>query len=224
MVKDEGGKPLTGDFGCSSVVGILLYFSGGFFTDIFYAVNCVDRYILYPKHSHEFQLNRIGQYLKATRDRCLVLNPSTELNIDCYHDTGFSVMYGHENATDTACVKRRTGYKITVSDFPVVCKSKLQTGTAILHMEVKIISISYICRELIPKTDMVDILGKSVGIHFMDAKINLSMLKDNSGALVLVEPLTPQFTPRSKNYATKTIWFLEKIFKEGIKPINIGTI
>ena len=41
--------------------------------------------------------------------------------------------------------------------------------------------------------------------------IKVSVNEDNLGSLVLAETLPPQFTPRSKYYATKTIWFREEI-------------
>ncbi len=53
--------------------------------------------------------------------------------------------------------------------------------------------------------------------------MNISVHEDNSGALVLAETLPPQFTPRSKYYATKTIWFREEIHKRGIKLKKIET-
>ncbi len=53
--------------------------------------------------------------------------------------------------------------------------------------------------------------------------MNVSVHEDNSGALVLAETLPPQFTPRSKYYATKTIWFHEKFHKHGIKLKKIET-
>ena len=43
-----------------------------------------------------------------------------------------------------------------------------------------------------------------------DMNMNVSVHEDNSGALVLAETLPPQFTPRSKYYATKTIWFVRR--------------
>ncbi len=43
--------------------------------------------------------------------------------------------------------------------------------------------------------------------------MNVSIYEANSGALVLVKTLPPQYTPRSKYYAIKTIWFCEEIFK-----------
>ena len=42
-------------------------------------------------------------------------------------------------------------------------------------------------------------------------------------ALILAQTLPPQFTPRSKYYASKTIWFREEINKHGIKLLKIAT-
>ncbi len=53
--------------------------------------------------------------------------------------------------------------------------------------------------------------------------MNVLVHEDNSGALVLAETLPPQFTPRSKYYATKTIWFREEFHKHGIKLKKIET-
>ncbi len=54
--------------------------------------------------------------------------------------------------------------------------------------------------------------------------MQLSVHEDNSGALVLAKTLPPQFTPRSKYYAIKTIWFCEEIVKRGIRLLKIDTI
>ena len=47
--------------------------------------------------------------------------------------------------------------------------------------------------------------------------------KDNAGALILSRTLPPKFTSRSKYYATKTIWFCEKINKMNIALLKIAT-
>ncbi len=65
-------------------------------------------------------------------------------------------------------------------------------------------------RELILIMDMVQSL---LGIPAGDVNMRVSVLEDNSGALMLAKILPPQFTPRSKYYATKTIWFREEIHK-----------
>ncbi|EJK57953.1 hypothetical protein THAOC_21961 [Thalassiosira oceanica] len=40
---------------------------------------------------------------------------------------------------------------------------------------------------------------------------------------VLAETIPPQYTPRSKHYHTKTIWFREEIQKRSIKLLKIAT-
>jgi hypothetical protein len=60
LVKDADGELAHGGFSYSSVVGMLLYLSGHTHPDISYAVNCCDRYMFCPKHSHELALKRIG--------------------------------------------------------------------------------------------------------------------------------------------------------------------
>jgi hypothetical protein len=74
-------------------------------------------------------------------------------------------------------------------------------------MEAEIIALSACCRELFPIIDMVTSLMKSVNLPIGKTTMNVSMYKDNSGALVLAKTLLPQFTPQSKYYTIKTIWF-----------------
>ena len=225
LVKDADGELAHGGFSYSSVVGMLLYLSGHTRPDIAYAVNCCARYMFCPRHSHELALKRIGRYLKQTADRGMVMNPSTDLcKIDAYPDADFAGMYGHEKPTDPSCVKSRSGFVITFADVPILWQSKLQTETALSTMEAEIIALAACCRELFPIIDMVEALTTSVHLPIGETTMNLSVHEDNSGALVLAKTLPPQFTPRSKYYASKTIWFREEIHKRGIKLLKIDTV
>ena len=223
LVKDEDGAAASEGFSYSSVVGMLLYLSGHTRPDITYAVNCCARYMFCPKHSHELALKRIGRYLKNTASRGMVINPTRELCIDAYPDADFAGMYGHEKPTDPACAKSRSGFVIVFAGVPVMWQSKLQTETALSTMEAEIIALAACMRELIPIMDLVKELVGAVGIPVGDVNMKVSVHEDNSGALVLAEMLPPQFTPRSKYYATKTIWFREEIHKRGIKLLKIDT-
>ena len=78
-------------------------------------------------------------------------------------------------------------------------------------------------RELIPIIDMVQSLAVAEGRQTGVVNMKVSVNEDNLGALVLAETLPPQFTPRSKYYATKTIWFREEINKRGIKLLKFDT-
>ena len=164
LVKDEDGEQGSGDFNYASVVGMLLYLSGHSRPDIAYAVNCAARYMFSPRHSHELALKRIGRYLKATREKGLILNPSQDFKINCYPDADFAGLYGYEQVTDPTCVKSRTGFVITVSDCPVLWQSKLQSETALSTMEAEIVALAHSCRELFPIMDMVQVLGTAFGL------------------------------------------------------------
>ena len=91
-------------------------------------------------------------------------------------------------------------------------------------MESDIHALAHSCRELLPIIDITISLGKAVGMPIGDTKMNFSIHEDNAGALILAKTLPPQFTPRSKYYASKTIWFREEINTRGIKLFKIDTI
>ena len=225
LPKDADGEPASGMFSYSSVVGMLLYLSGHTRPDIAFAVNCCARYMFCPKRSHEMALKRLARYLKLTADRGLVLNPNSEVcKIDGYPDADFAGLYGVEKHDDPACVKSRTGFIITFADCPVLWVSKLQTETALSTMEAEIIALAHCCRELFPIIDITMSLGDAVGLPIGDTTLNVSVHEDNAGALVLAKTLPPAFTPRSKYYAIKTIWFREEIVKRGIKLLKIDTV
>jgi hypothetical protein len=87
-------------------------------------------------------------------------------------------------------------------------------------MEAKVIALGACMKEFIPIMDMVQSLAVVVRIPAGEVNMRVSVHEDNSGALVLAETLPPQFTPRSKYYATKTIWFCEEINRRGIKLLK----
>ena len=196
---------------------MMLYLSGHTQPDITYTVNCCARYMFCPKHSHKLALKRIGRYLKNTASCVMIINLTRELVIDAYPDADFSGMYGYEKPTDPACAKSCTGFVIVFAGVPVMWQSKPQNETALSTMEAEIISLATCMRELIPIMDMVQELAVAVGKSAGDVNMKVSVHEDNSGALVLAKTLPPQFTPCSKYYATKTIWFREEIHKRGIK-------
>jgi hypothetical protein len=225
LVRDEEGKTAYGDFNYSSVVGMLLYLSGHSRPDIAYAVNSSARYMFSPKHSHEIALKRLGRYLKATRDKGLILNPSSQtLKINCYPDADFAGMYGYEKNDDPACVKSRTGFVINIANCPVLWCSKLQQETATSTMQAEIIALAHSCWELLPIMDMVESMSSAVGLPSPETSMHVTIHEDNAGALILAQTLPPQFTPCSKFYALKTIWFHEQIVLQGIKLLKIDTI
>ncbi len=85
------------------------------------------------------------------------------------------------------------------------------------------------CRELLPIIALVDEIGVAVGIKKPDdndsnsSTMHVTIHEENSGALILATMPPPQFTPHSKNYAVKTIWFHEQINEKKIKIAPIDT-
>jgi hypothetical protein len=225
LTRDEDGEPCQGSFSDASVVGMMLYLDGHTRPDIAYAVNCCAQYMFAPKLVHEQALKRIGRYLKATRDKGLVLNPSGNLKVNAYPDADFAGMYGYLKITDPACVKSRTGFLITVSDCPMAWVSKLQTETAMSTMETEIIALAHCCRELCPVCDIIKEVCEVVGLKTDEmSSMHVSVHEDNAGALVLAETIPPVFTPQSKYYAIKTVWFREEIQKCGVRLLKIDSM
>ena len=60
---------------------------------------------------------------------------------------------------------------------------------------------------------MTNSLGEAIGLPIEYKTMNVPIHEDNAGALVLTRTLPPRFTPRSKFYAAKMIWFWEEINK-----------
>ncbi len=115
------------------------------------------------------------------------MNPlSNVCKIDTYPVADFAGMYGHEEHMDPACAKSWTGFIITFTDCPGLWKSKLQTKMA---MEAKNITLAACCRELFPIMDMVSSVTNSVKLPIGQTTMNVSIHKENLGALVLAKTL-----------------------------------
>ena len=224
LIRDEDGEPMEADFNYASVVGMMLYLSGHSRPDITYAVNCCARYMFLPRKRHEVAIKRIGRYLKATRDKGMILNPSSELRVDCYPDADFAGLYGYESPTDPSCVRSRTGFVITVANCPVLWVSRLQESTALSTMQAEVNALAHSCRELFPIMDLVEEVGAIVGLPTEDlTSMHVSIHEDNAGALALAQAKPPQFTASSKYYAIKTVWWRQECQRRGISILKIET-
>jgi hypothetical protein len=98
--KDEDGEAAHGEYSYPSVVGMPGYLQGHSRSDTNFATSQCARFIHCTKRSHEEALERIGQYLKATGDKGLILHPKSHkgwLYINCYIDADFTVLWGYED-------------------------------------------------------------------------------------------------------------------------------
>jgi hypothetical protein len=112
-------------------------------------------------------LERIGQYLKATGDKGLILHPKSHkgwLDIDCYVDADFAGLWGYEDKQDPSCVKSRTGYVIFIADCPVLWVSRLQTDIATSTMEAEYSALSTAMRDVLPIKMLATETSDNVGL------------------------------------------------------------
>ena len=84
--KDEDGEPPCCTFNYASVIGMLWYLYGHSRPDIGFAVSQAARFSFAPRRSHELALIRIGQYLKGTIDKGMILKPmsTNSFKMDAY--------------------------------------------------------------------------------------------------------------------------------------------
>ncbi|KAL7475493.1 hypothetical protein ACHAW6_001403 [Cyclotella cf. meneghiniana] len=82
---------------------MLFYLAGFSCPDSAYALNSCACYMFQPCFHHKKALKRIRQFLKATRDKGLVLKPSGQLEVDFYLEADFAQLYSYESNSDSAC-------------------------------------------------------------------------------------------------------------------------
>ena len=212
LVKDPNGDPPDGRYSYASVIGMMLYLSGHSRPDIQYAVSQCARFIHGTKQSHEEALERIGQYLKGTMEKGLILKPTSNMDFECYCDADFAGLYAFEDISDPSCVKSRTGYVICVAGCPVSWTSRLQQDVALSTMEAEYNSLSMAMKDVLPMQTLFKSVGKGIGLEeFITSSFKTTVWEDNMGCLKLANMQVGQYTPRSKHYAVKYHWFRSKL-------------
>ena len=131
-------------------------------------VHLINELIIITKACRIFK--RLARYLIKTRTNGLILRPDFDnmLKVDCYVDTDFAGLWNVEDDQDPHCVKSRTGYVICVGGSPIVWSSKLQTLIASSTMESEYITMSTVCRELIPLCDLIKEVAEADGVSNED--------------------------------------------------------
>jgi hypothetical protein len=210
LTMDKNGDPPNGTFNYASVIGMMWYLYGHSRPDLGFALSQAARFSHSPKRSHELALIRIGQYLKGTRDKGLILTPNQDelLKVDCYVDADFCGLYGKEDRLDPTSVKSRTGYVICLAGCPVIWSSKLQESIALSTMMAEYYALSTAMREVIPLNALVKVMSEA--LHLDDktmTSFKTTIWEDNNGALALANLDPGQHTPRSKHYDIKVHWF-----------------
>jgi Reverse transcriptase (RNA-dependent DNA polymerase) len=226
LTMDKEGDPPYGTFNYASVIGMMWYLYGHSRPDLGFALSQAARFSFAPKRSHELALIRIGQYLKGTRDKGLVLTPNRAelLKVDCYVDADFCGLYGREDRTDPSSVKSRTGYVICIADCPVIWSSKLQESIALSTMMAEYYALSTAMREVIPLNELIKSVAGGLSLdNESHTSFKTTVWEDNNGALTLATLDPGQHTPRSKHYDIKVHWFRSHLKPNQIEVEKIDT-
>jgi len=80
--------------------------------------------------------------LQGTKDKGLILEPTSDLQVDYYVDADFAGLWNSEDDQDPICVKSRTGFLIMFMGCPLTWAFKLQTQIALSTMESEYIALS----------------------------------------------------------------------------------
>ena len=75
--KDEDGNPASGEFNYASVAGMIWYLYGHSQPELGFALSQASRFTHSPRRSHELALIQIGQYLRGTKDKGMILKPTS---------------------------------------------------------------------------------------------------------------------------------------------------
>ena len=82
-----------------------------------------------------------------------------------------------------------------------------------MESEINALAHSYI--ELFPIIDITISLGKAVGLPIGDTTMNVSIDKNNAGALILAKTLPLQFTPRRNIMRPRPSGFVKRLTQGG---------
>ena len=208
--KDEFGDPADCTFNYASVMGMLWYLYGHSRPDLGFACSQAARFAFQPKRSHELALIRIGQYLKGTRDKGLILKPMQpdHFEMDVYVDSDFMGIYGKEERTDPDNVKSRGGHIILINGCPIIWQSKLIDAVCLSTMMAEYYALSIAMREVLPLRDLVQTVARGLNLDDkVKTDFRVTIWEDNNGCLTLASLDPGQNTPRSKFYDSKVHWF-----------------
>jgi hypothetical protein len=208
LIMDHDGDPPNATYSYASVVGMLQYLHSHLRPDITYAVSQCARFVHCTRCSHEIALEHIGQYLRGTMTKGLILHPNGSLDSDNYVDSDFVGLWPFEDKQDPACMKSRTGFVICISSCPIIWQSKLQELIALSTMEAEYNALSTSLKEVLPVQRLVQAIGKTIGLgDDLLTTIKTTVWEDNAGASTLARMEPGCMTPRSKHYAIKYHWF-----------------
>ena len=167
--------------------------------DIAYAVHQLARFSSNPKKSHADAVIHLVKYLRATKDKGIILDPKQDKSFEVFADAYFSGnWYSRTAEHDTSTAKSRTGYIISIFGCPIIWQSKLQTQIALSTTEAEYIALSQSLRDTIPIMNLFkELQAQGFQKDYITPKVHCKAFEDNMGALELSR--VPKMRPRTKH-------------------------
>ena len=223
LTRNANGEDFDGSFHYRSIIGKLNYLEKGTRSDISYITHQLARFTENPKDNHAKAVRWLARYLKATRDKGLIIKPDATRSIDVYVDADFSGNWDKEGAqSDRDTARSRHGYFVMYNGCPMIWKSQLQGEIALSSTESEYIGLSYALREVIPIMGLLKEL-KSRGFEVGDTvpKVHCKVFEDNSGALEMAKE--HKYRPRTKHLNVKLHHFRDYVDRGEITIHKIET-
>ena len=211
LIKDEFGETCSETWSYASVVGMMMYLASNSRPDIAFAVHAAARHTHHPKRIHEVAVKRIARYLKGTRDRGMLIRPTTNCQLDLFVDADFAGLWNVQEANDPVTLRSRSGFVATLGGNPILWGSKLQTEISLSTTEAEYIAASMAMRSFIPLKRVVNCLLGNFEIQIPEENEISMVWEDNNGVIKMVEAEYPNMTPRTKHIAIKYHWFREHV-------------
>jgi hypothetical protein len=182
-------------------IGILNYIAATSRPNITFAVHECTRFSSNPKRHHELAVRRIVRYLKGTRDKGYILNPSAEPTLDCYADADFAGTWTLQTSANPNNVKSRTGYVILFVNCPILWTSKLQREMELSTKEAEYISLSQAKRDLVPLRVILKEMCNVLAYKVQQAITHSTVFEANKGCVELIS--APTMHPRTRHIVVK---------------------
>ena len=213
------------DFGNSfhyrSVLGKLNYREKGSRPDIAYITHQCARFLSCPKKEHAEAIRWLARYLKGTRDKGMILQPTGDKGLEVYVDADFAGNWDPKETHDRDTARSRHGYLIMYGGAPILWKSQLQTEIALSSTESEYTGLSYALRDAIPVMNLFkEMIQIGMPIKSSQAKVHCKVFEDNSGALEIAR--VAKYRPRTKHLNCRLHHF--RSYVDETKEISIHKI
>lgn len=201
---------------------MLLYLSTNTRPDIAFAVSQLARFSNAPKQSHAKAMKHLIRYLKGTKDKGTIINPSIDMNLNMWVDADFMGLYNVERHVDPNAARSRTGYIICFGNWPIAWKSTLQSHISQSTAESEYTSASYALKMMIPIQNVIQELLTVINKKTLTKKevvIKAKVFEDNQAAYQMA--VNQRVTSRTRFLLNKWHWEWLRMENRGAAP-NAG--